>query len=191
MITNINTYLPELQKMFPGVCKSDIRRMIQYGWRMFYYYNLRGCDVVISSRKSKFWFYCGRLCDDSLSHFRYYVDRLCRKIRVMYNKRKIQWDNYYYIGLNQEEYEQLSTVKRGRPKKYFQFKKKVAFKIKDEAMLQFARFRCIVKYKSPVDLGYAYYKEILKCESPEVVSVIDKPYTFKDILITNYDYEML
>mgnify|MGYP006991653583 CR=1 FL=1 len=58
-------------------------------------------------------------------------------------------------------------------------------------MLQFARFRCIVKYKSPIDLGYAYYKEILKCESPEVVSVIDKPYTFKDILITNYDYEML
>ena len=62
--------------------------MVEYGWRMFYFYNLRGCDTLIESTKHKYWMYCGQLCSDSLKHFDYYRQMLRRKLRVLYAKKK-------------------------------------------------------------------------------------------------------
>ena len=39
MYTCVDDYLPKLQEMFPKIDKKDIKRMVEYGWRMFYFYN--------------------------------------------------------------------------------------------------------------------------------------------------------
>ena len=66
MLKSVNDYLPELIAQFPTVPPEDVKRAVEYGWRMLYYYNLRGCDTLISSTKYRYWFYCGQLTRDSI-----------------------------------------------------------------------------------------------------------------------------
>ena len=97
MIKRIDDYMDRLQEQFPNVPRKDILRIINYGWRMFYFYNLRNCDTLVT-RTGDFWMYCGQLTTDSVKHYRYYRKKLMRKIRVMYKKKKKQWDGYYYTA---------------------------------------------------------------------------------------------
>lgn len=193
MYTTVNDYLPKLQEMFPTIKKSDLKRMAEYGWRMFYFYNLRGCDTVIDSKKHKFWMYCGDLYDDSVKFYNYYRKRLRCKLRVLYAKKKIAWDGYYYTFLNDDEYKEILNKKkrRGRPKKYYHFKDKLSFKIQDEAKLYYNWAKYIIKFKYNVDMGYSFHKNDLKCEDFEIVLERESPDKFKDILITNAKYELL
>ena len=104
MLKEVKDYIPELQKKFPYLCKKDIKTIVDYGWRALYYYTLFGCDTLVT--KQGFWCYIGFLTKDSFKHFNYYIKKLCRKIKMIYRKNKgiKDWDGYYYIGLNEEEY---------------------------------------------------------------------------------------
>lgn len=190
MYTDVNDYIPRLQEMFPDVKKSDIKKIIEYGWRMFYFYNLRGCDTLIESSKHKYWMYCGDLCDDSLKHFNYYKEKLRRKLRVLYGQKKIKWDGYYYTYLTDEEYQYYlkGTTGKGRKRKNFKFKDKYCFKLQDEAKIFYDWSKYIIKFKYVSDMGYQFYKEDLKCTDVEVCFQRESPATFKDILIYNNKY---
>lgn len=190
MYKYVNDYLPKLQEMFPDLKKSDIKKMVEYGWRMFYFYTLRGCDISISSTKNDFWMYCGDLYDDSLLHFNYYRNKLRRKLRVMYAKKKIKWDGYYYTNLTEEEYKN-NFNKKGRPRKNFTFKDKKAFKLLDEAKIFFTGPKYIIKFKYVSDMGYYFEKQTLKCTQAEPVYINPSHTTFKDIMINDNKYEVL
>lgn len=193
MVTSVETYLDTLCEAYPTVSRGDIKRIVEYGWRLLYYYNLRGCDTVIVSQTHKYWFYIGQLTKDSVAHFRYYSRILRRKIRVLYSKKKIEWNGYYYVGLTDEEAQEFKSIlnQKGRKRKYFTFKDKVALKIFDEAKLYYSWSKCIIKYKYPMDLGFSYRKEELNCEDPKIALERDNPATFKDILISNNNYEIV
>lgn len=193
MLTSVSTYLPELIKQFPNVPPEDVKRAVEYGWRMLYYYNLRGCDTLISSTKFRYWFYCGQLTRDSLKHFNYYRRMLRRKLRVLYIKKVKEWDGYYYTGLTNSEYNYLleSMNGKGRKKKNFTFHNKVALKVFDEAKVYFSWSQCIVKFKYITDLGYSFFKDTMRCNDLEIAIVKDKPSTFKDILISSNNYELI
>lgn len=47
------------------------------------------------------------LTKNPIKHFRYYRRKMQNKLRVMYTRKKIQWDGYYYVALTNEEYEEL------------------------------------------------------------------------------------
>lgn len=193
MLTNVQTYLPKLQEQFPTVPLSDIKRAVEYGWRMLYYYNLRGCDTLINSTSNKFWFYCGELTKDSMKHFNYYKRMLRRKLRVLYTKKIKEWDGFYYTGLTDSEYAMLqkSLQGKGRKRKTFTFYNKTIFKIKDEANIFFSWSKYIIKFKYVTDIGYSFFKSKLNCQDVEVVLVRKKPCTFQDILITSNNYELI
>lgn len=193
MLTSVSTYLPELIKQFPNVPPEDVKRAVEYGWRMLYYYNLRGCDTLISSTKFRYWFYCGQLTRDSLKHFNYYRRMLRRKLRVLYIKKVKEWDGYYYTGLTNSEYNYLleSMNGKGRKKKNFTFHNKVALKVFDEAKVYFSWSHCIVRFKYITDLGYSFFKDTMKCNDLEIAITKDKPSTFKDILISSNNYELI
>ena len=193
MYTCVEDYLPRLQKMFPKIDKRDIKRMVEYGWRMFYFYNLRGCDTLIESTKHKYWMYCGQLCSDSLKHFDYYRQMLRRKLRVLYAKKKIQWDGYYYTALSEEEYnDYIKSIKgRGRKRKYFKYNNKLSFKIFDEAKVYYSWAKYIIKFKYITDMGYSFYKEELKCTEVSLALVRECPDTFKEIMISSNNYDLI
>ena len=193
MYTCVEDYLPKLQKMFPKIDKKDIKRMVEYGWRMFYFYNLRGCDTLIESTKHKYWMYCGQLCSDSLKHFDDYRQMLRRKLRVLYAKKKIQWDGYYYTALSEEEYnDYIKSMKgRGRKRKYFKYNNKLSFKIFDEAKVYYSWAKYIIKFKYITDMGYSFYKEKLKCTEVSLALVREHPDTFKEIMISSNNYDLI
>lgn len=193
MYTCVEDYLPRLQEMFPKIDKKDIKRMVEYGWRMFYFYNLRGCDTLIESTKHKYWMYCGQLCSNSLKHFDYYRQMLRRKLRVLYTKKKIQWDGYYYTALSEEEYnDYVKSIKgRGRKRKYFKYDNKLSFKIFDEAKVYYSWAKYIIKFKYITDMGYSFYKEKLKCTEVSLALVREHPDTFKEIMISSNNYDLI
>ena len=123
----------------------------------------------------------------------YFLNQMQNKLRVMYTRKKIQWDGYYYVALTNEEYEELleSFNKKGRKRKYYTFNNKKVFKILDECKLSFSGSPCIIKFKGLVDLGFSYKKEVLKCEYPEIAFTRDRNAKFEDILVSNDNYEYL
>lgn len=186
-IKTVKDYIPELQQHFPELAESDIKRIVEYGWRMLYMGNVSGCDTLITSTKYSYWFYIGNLCNSALKHFEYYKKKLFRKIKFLYTRIKPKWDEYYYVSLTDEEYLELKK----RKKKKYQFKNKRVFKTKDACNLAYSGNKYIIRYKSKVDLGFNYYFETLNCEYPEIVLEKDKPDTFKDILKINNNYNFL
>lgn len=193
MLTNVATYLPKLQEQFPSIPLEDIKRAVEYGWRMLYYYNLRGCDTLINSTKYRYWFYCGELTRNSMKHFNYYRRMLRRKLRVLYTKKVSEWNGYYYIGLTDSEYKLLLDAlnKKGRKKKTFTFYNKTALKVLDEAKVFYSWSKCIVRFKYITDLGYSFFKDILVCKNLEIELLKDRPSTFQDILISSNNYELI
>lgn len=192
MLTNVQTYLPELQKLYPTVPLEDIKRAVEYGWRMLYYYNLRGCDTLISSTKYKYWFYCGELTKDSLKHFNYYKRMLRRKLRVLYSKKVSEWDGYYYLGLTENEYNTIfQAQKKGRKKINYTLYNKVCYKVYDEAKVYYSWSKYLIRFKYITDMGYTFFKSQLNCKAPELLMVKNKPSTFQDILISSNNYDLI
>lgn len=193
MYTNVDTYIPKLKELYPDVKEKDLKRIVEYGWRMFYMSNVRGCDVLMSSTLNKFWIYSGDLTYDSVKHYHYYRAKLKRKIRYIYRKHKREWDGYYYTGLTEDEYNALIKSKNsvGKKKKNFQYEKKICYKLADEAKLAYPNSKCIIKFRYIIDMGIVFYTEKLKCQDVSIYLERDHPDKFEDILIYNYKYEQL
>lgn len=187
----IKDYYEDIYKRFPGVDKKDIKKILNYGWKSLYLHNSYGGDVIV--KDNSFWSYFGILTKDSLKHFNRYVLKLCIKIRVLYKRKKIPWDGFYYFALTDKQYQDYCSQinKRGRPKKYFKFEKVFLYKIFEECKVKEHSLKYILKISYPTDqLGYKYYKKELIAENPILVLTRD-PLKFKDILVTNNDYDIL
>lgn len=189
--TTIIDYIPILQEHFPYLSKKDIKNIIQYGWKLIYSSNCYGCDTLVTSQKYKFWFYIGGLCNDPIKHFTYYKKRLMRKLQFLYIRNKPEWDGYYYVGLSEEEASYfLNPPKRGRKKVKFEFKNKWIFKSKDICSLFYSFQPCIIKFKYVTDVGLKHLVYDLHINSPEVVT-LNNIKNFKDVLVSNNDYDLL
>lgn len=186
--STINDYIDQIQQQFPYLQESDIRTIVNYGWRMLYLANLAGCDTLLVSQKYKYWMYIGDLCKSSIKHFNYYRRQLCRKIRFLYRRSKQNWDGYYYCFLTADEYNDLIKPRRGRRKHKYRFDNKVAYKVADICNLKFNIPGCVIRFKTLTDRGFQFYSRSLICYDPEIVMVRDKTLTFKDVLVTNNKY---
>ena len=71
---------------------------MNFGFKSLYLHNSYGGDVLVN--RKDFWFYTGRLTNDSLLWFNYYVKKLITKIRILYKRKGIEWDGYYYFALS-------------------------------------------------------------------------------------------
>lgn len=190
---NAKDYTEAIMAEFPYLTKHDVELIVQYGWRQLYTVNVGGGDTLIKSHKYKYWFYVGELTRNSLKHFRYYRKKMRHKIRVMYVRKKIEWDGYYHIAITDEEYQDFleSKNKVGRKRKHYTFHNKMVYKILDECKLTFPSNKCFLRFKMPIDLGFFYKKDVLRCESPEIAFTRDKAAKFEDILVSNDNYQFL
>ena len=186
-IKTYKDYLDDLQNLYPHIDKKDLEKIMNYQFRQLYLHNSYGGDTLIQDRE--LWMYIGFLRRDSVSFFNYYVKKLCRKIRILYKRKKMKWDGYYYFVLTINQYEEYlqQKNKKGRPKKYFKLKNIFLYRIYDECRIRQWSHRYIFKIHSPYDLGFLkYYKEV-ELENPELIEVRN-PLKFKDILVINNKY---
>lgn len=189
-VKNIQDYYEQIYKKYPTIPKSDIKRILQYGWKQFYLHNSYGGDVLL--QKGKFWLYCGNLMKDSVKFFNYYRKKMCVKIRTTFRLKKLPWDGYYYFGRTREQYEQYLNQKnkKGRPKKNFKFEKVMFYKLYDECNLMNCGCVAIFRIPAKADFGMMWYKAELVIENPECV-LVREPLKFNDILLSVCDYQFI
>ena len=154
--------------------------------------NSYGGDVVMTSNDG-FWVYIGKLTNDSIKHCNYYKYKLALKIRILFKRKNLKWDGYYYFALTDKQYEEYLAQKnkRGRPKKYYTFDTLFMYKLLDECILKNAGKKYIFRVKSDIFFTYTVYKKNFKVENPELIEVRDSALKFKDILITERNYRAL
>lgn len=186
MIKRASDYIDKLQELYPNVQRRDIERAVNYGWRMFYYYSLRGCDIVTSNPNKKTWLYCGSLCVNPIKYYEYYRKKLRRKIRVLHKLRRRDWDGYYYTAITPEEYEQIKYT-FGRPKTNLTVHNKVLFKIKNEAFVFYHKARYFIRCKLPIDYGYSIHKKTCKCKNVKLILEREGPLTLNDLIKISND----
>lgn len=190
IVKTIKDYYPLIKEKFPLIPDSDLQKILNFGWKSLYLVNTYGGDVLI--KDSGFWFYIGVLRNDSLGHFNYYKMKLRNKIRVMYSRKKIPWDGYYYFGLSDERYKEFvnSKKKRGRPRKHYNFGNIVLYKLWEDCSLSESNFRYFFKVPYPIDMGFTFYNENFKTKDAELF-LEREPLKFQDILVINNDYELI
>ena len=183
-------YYDKLYELYPTLPKEDIRRACQFGFKSLYLTNSYGADTLIN--RNGFWFYCGQLMNNSLHYFNYYKRKMRTKLRIMYKRKHIEWDGYYYFALSQNQYNNYLNQKnrRGRPKKKFTFSKVVLYKIYDECNIIESNKVAIFKIPYSADLGFSIFKEEFTTDKAELI-LIREPLKFNDILLSNYNYQFI
>lgn len=189
-ITKIEDYYEELYKKFPSVPKEDIQRIVNFGWRSLYLHNSYGGDTIINS--NNLWCYIGNLKKNPIQHFNYYIKKLIVKLRVLYKRRKSEWDGYYYFGLTESAYQNYlqQKNKRGRPKKYYNFGQVFMYQMLDECKIAEHASKYIFRIPYITQMTFKFYIPELITDKAELI-IIREPLKFKDILVTNNNYDIL
>lgn len=190
VLKTIQDYYEKLYEEYPTIPKEDIRRICLYGIKSLNIHNNYGGDVLIS--RKGFWFYCGQLMNNSLHYFNYYKKKIRVKLRIMYKRKNIPWDGYYYFALSQDQYNNYleQKNKKGRPRKNFTFSRIVLYKIYDECSIAESSKVAIFKIPYLTEFGLSLYKETLTTDKAELI-LVRTPLTFNEVLLTNYNYQFL
>ena len=186
----IQDYYEALAAEYPGVPMQDIKRICQYGWKSLYLHNSYGGDVLL--RRKDFWFYSGRLMNNSFKYFDYYVRKMRVKLRVLYKRKKIEWDGYYYFALSQKQYEDYLSQKnsKGRPRKKFKFGKVILYKIYDECSIIEHSKIALFRVKMKREKGFTLYDENYITGDSELI-LVREPLKFEDVLLSKYNYQYI
>ena len=188
--TTIKDYCDQIYQLFPDVPKSDIDKILSFAWKSLYLHNSYGGDTLISGED--FWCYIGNLKKNPLDHFFYYIRKLTVKLRVLYKRKKIEWDGYYYFALSDSQYQRYIEQKkqRGRPRKYFKFGTVFIYQILDECKINEYHKRYIFRIPYITHLKSKYFIPNLITDKAELILTRD-PLKFKDILVYDNEYEFL
>ena len=186
----IQDYYQDICKEYPNIPEQDIKRILQYGWKSLYLHNSYGGDVLLN--RLGFWFYSGQLMNNSIKYFNYYKRKMRVKLRVMYKRKKIPWDGYYYFALTENEYNEYlkQKNKRGRPRKNFTFSKVILYKIYDECNISESNRVAIFKVPLIMEFGFTIYKEQFQTSEAELI-LVRNPLKFDDVLLSKYNYQFI
>lgn len=186
----IKDYYEYFYEEYPTIQKQDIKRILNFCWKSLYLHNSYGGDTVI--KNSNFWSYIGILKHNPLDHFMYYRRKLTVKIRVMYRRKKKDWDGYYYFALTDYQYQKYleQKNKRGRPRKKFKFGAVYLYQILEECKVNESSKRYIFRIPYITRMKVKFFIRELITDKAELY-MQKEPYKFKDILVINSEYKNL
>lgn len=189
-IKTIKDYYKQLYEMFPEVPKEDIKKACLYGWKCLYLYNSQGADTIV--KDNSFWCYIGNLKKNSIDYFKYYIKKLSIKFRILYKRKHVEWDGYYYFALSNKQYDNyLSQSKsRGRKRKNFKFENIMLYQILDECKIQESGKQYIFRIPYISNIGFKKFIDNITTNKAELI-IEREPLKFKDILINDNDYDLL
>ena len=157
--TYVNDYVDEVNEKFPEFTKEDIKKILNFGWRSIYLLNVYGADTLLKDDSiNKFLFYIGRLTFNSLRHYDYYKFKMVRKLRILYNRRKPEFDGYYYLPLTKRGLEEFKQQYKPNRKKYV-FTRIHLYKMLDEIKYNKIEYELVLKVHIGIDIGFKFFKE--------------------------------
>lgn len=189
-ITTISDYYEQIYKQFPDVPKQDIKRILKYGWKALYLHNSYGGDTIMKDKN--FWCYIGTLTSTPLQHYTYYIRKLVTRFRVLYKRRHIKWDGYYYFTLSEKAYQNYLKQKNkvGRKRKKFNYGNVFLYLMKDECRIKQAQDKYIFRVPYITKMGFKLYARDYISDRAELIE-IRQPLKFKDILTHSNKYDLI
>lgn len=186
----IKDYYQIMFTKYPQVPQSDIKRILKFGWKSLYLHNSYGGDTFITDRD--IWCYIGYLKGNPLKHYDYYRKKLAIKLRILYKRKKISWDGYYYFALPQWQYDEILAQKKskGRPKKKLKFKNLLLYQILDECKICESSKQYIFRIPYIAKVNYKFFIPEIVTDKAELI-ITRQPMKFKDILVYENEYEFL
>lgn len=186
----LKDYLEQVYEAFPQVQKRDINTILVFSWKSLYLHNSYGGDTIMIN--NGFWLYIGNLKKDPMDHFFYYIRKLTVKLRVLYRRKRKEWDGYYYFALSNTQYQHYldQKKKRGRPRKYFNFGSVYLYEILDECKINEYYKKYIFRIPYISKLKIKQFVRDLTSDKAELI-ITREPLKFKDISVEENEYIFL
>lgn len=186
----LKDYLEQVYEAFPQVQKRDINTILVFSWKSLYLHNSYGGDTIIID--NGFWLYIGNLKKDPMDHFFYYIRKLTVKLRVLYRRKRKEWDGYYYFALSNTQYQHYldQKKKKGRPRKYFNFGTVYLYEILDECRINEYYKKYIFRIPYISKLKIKQFVRDLTSDKAELI-ITREPLKFKDISVDENEYIFL
>ena len=163
----VRHYVDKVQEKFPILSKSEINKICTYGLKFYAFANRNHCDVTLFQRNGDIMTaYCGKVFLDNEHFWRNWHLKYRMKERLLYHLRRTPWDGYYYIGLTQEEHDEI-MAQHGKIK---HFRNVYPVKVKKE--LYHERW-CwhIWRVPFPIDCGWKFFREKIDTDKAEYVEL--------------------
>lgn len=189
-VKQLKDYYESIQQKYPDVPLSDIKKILNYGWKIYYLYNTQGGDVIVKNKS--FWSYTGFLTKNTLKHFISYTRKLATKIRILNQRNKTPWSGYYYFALTDKQYEDYLKQKKskGRPRKKFNYGNQILFKLLEECrVIRFNR-KYIFRVPYIAAIGSRLYRPNFISDKAELIETRET-INISDILTSNYKYQYI
>lgn len=162
IIKTIEDYIPLVHDKYPELSIQEIRKILNFGWRRYYYVNLMGCDMLVKDDAThKITAFTGRLYTDAFKA--YNAVKVKRRLyeRMLVKLKKIKWDGYYYVGFTCEQYNNLIKDLDSNRKKYIELCDKIYTRCIEE--LRHDRgVDYIFKFKYSSYVGFRFYQKKLR-----------------------------
>ena len=170
MLKTINDYIPKLKEKFPSLSETELRRIVSFGFRIYYYVTKRGGDILIksdNSKEEKIIAMNGDLRWDSLKHYIHGLHKWRIKERILYSFRNTEWNGYYYFGVMDEYHDILLNQLNNNRIKFIKLDHVFCYKAPKEIYHDHSRDH-IYRLKYPVDVGYKIYFKKFREKKTEI-----------------------
>lgn len=184
-ITEINDYVDSVHEKFPELTREEVKRILDYGWKMVLQYLDAGNDIQIKTKDCFFFF--GELTKDSLKNFRYYCYKLANRIKYMFHRTKAQWDGYFYFALTENQYQDY--LKQSR-RKYKVFKNVKVFKIFEQAKIATHDFPYMFRVDEQLEDKFVKRYPELRTKNAELIMQRDA-LKMQDVLTSQNKFKYL
>ena len=184
-VTNVNDYVDKVHSKFPELTKSEVKRILIFGWKQIIQCVAAGNDIQIVTPSQ--FFFIGNIPNSALSTFKNYCFKLTKRIRYLFKKTNAEWDGYYYFTRSESQYkEYLEQSKR----KIKIFKNVFLFKLLEEAKLYNSNHPYIFRLSEDKTSWMSKYYPEIKTKNAELIEVRDA-LNMKDIMTSQKKYKYL
>lgn len=152
----VEDYVEAVQKKHTIFTREEIKNILSYGLRMYWYVNHKKCDVFTCDNRDSIFMFTGMLFINPLSWFDQAMFKWRMKERFLFRIQRKVWDKYYYIGCSQTKHQQV--VHQGGTK---EFKSVTLTKVKSE-LYHDKMVKYIWRVPAPKDLGFrVWYPKLI------------------------------
>lgn len=179
-VKTIKDYSTQLQELFPQYSKKEIDLMLKTSFQNLTQYINKGCTLYIESKKDKYSIVIGTTPKDGETFYKEYIKKLKNTLKLLYQKKTKEWDNYYYF-ISFKKLDTSNTIT---------LKNILIAKSLDWLISQNTKKGYVYRFKSNSDIGFNKTLKQFTSSSIEYVKQIAKR-KFSDLMVTNASYQTI
>lgn len=164
----INDFLEDVHKKFPELTFIEVKNLLLHGFRRLHSAMKYGCAITINTTKYiNCYIYIGGITLTPEKQIKEYSIRRDRKLRKIEQWKKLDFDGYYFIGLNPVGLERWVELNK-KSRTIVKFQNVIPRKIQKELYYKYKHV-FIFKVKLKTFRGWSFWAEDLKIRDVEYI----------------------